>query len=117
MVRFRTRPRGERGSAAIELLGSLPYLILAAMLVWQMLLVATTMTAAQNAARNGSRAASMGDNPVDAATESLPDWLAGDASAESPAGSNQVTVSVPVPIIVPGFASDQLVVRRQAHLP
>jgi hypothetical protein len=113
----RTGRGGERGSASIELLGSLPYLILAALLAWQLLLVATTLTAAQNAARNGSRAASLGDNPITAATGSLPDWLADDATAQSPPGSNRVTVTVPVPIVAPGFTSDQLVVRRSAHLP
>lgn len=109
--------RCERGSAAIELLGSLPYLVLAALLVWQMLLVGMTVTATQNAARNGSRAASMGEDPIAAARDSLPAWLADRASATSPAGSNEVTVSVPVPIVVPGMSSEQFTVRRDAHLP
>ncbi len=109
--------RSDRGSASIELMGVLHYLLLAALLAWQLLLVATTVTAAENAARTGSRAGGLGDNAVAAATDALPDWLSRNATAISAPGSNSVRVSIRVPIIVPGLASDTFVVSRDAHLP
>lgn len=118
MVTRRTarRARDERGSASIELMGIIPYLLVAALLVWQLLLVAMTVTAAENAARNGSRAASMGGNAAAAVSSSLPGWLSGGASTAR-GGGNQVTVAIAVPILVPNLTTQAFVVRRDANLP
>lgn len=92
--------RGERGQATVELLSTLPLLLIAALLVWQMLLVGSVMTSASNAARTGSRAASLSGDGESAARNALrPSFRRGsDVTVEG----NSVRVRVAVPLIVPG---------------
>ncbi|MPZ86782.1 MAG: pilus assembly protein [Nitriliruptorales bacterium] len=105
-----------RGAASVEFLGILPYLLLAALLAWQLLLVAASVTAAENAARTGSRAATLGQDGEAAAVEALPTWLQPRADASATGGA-QVTVRVRTPILVPQVTAEQLTVSRTAHLP
>ena len=104
----------ERGSASVELLGMLPLLLLAALAAWQLLLVACTVTAAQDAARTGSRAAGLGANGAAQAVGALPAWLRPGASVS---GGQRLEVRVRVPIVLPGFTTDSLTVRGTAELP
>ena len=55
MIRIRRRLRGEDGQTSVELLGMLPFLVIAAMAAWQILLVGYAVTSAENAARAASR--------------------------------------------------------------
>lgn len=111
----RTRLRAQCGSVAVELMGLLPLLLLAGMAALQLLLVGFTVTAAENAARNGSRVLATVGDPSEAALRSLPDHLADDASVTS--GGERVTVTVEVPVLVPGLSTSALTVSRSAELP
>ena len=107
--------RTERGQASVELLGILPLLLIAALLVWQLLLAGYAVTSAENAARNASRAESRGDNGVDAAKDSLSFGL--HKNAEVRIEGEKATVRVRVPIVAPGIDSDSFTVTRDAELP
>lgn len=107
--------RRERGSTAVELAGMLPMLLLVALFAWQALMVAFTVTAAENAARSGSRAEGRGDDGRATAFESLPSWLREDAQVEI--DGELVEVRVPVPLVVPGVSLGGATVARTAELP
>ena len=92
--------RGERGQATVELLSTLPLLIIAALLVWQLLLVGIVMTSASNAARTGSRAASLSGDGAKAARNALrPAFRRG---SQVTVDGTSVRVRVSMPLIVPG---------------
>jgi hypothetical protein len=94
--------RGERGQATVELLSTLPLLIIAALLVWQMLLVGIVMTSASNAARTGSRAASLSGDGEQAARNALrPAFRHG---SQITVNGTSVRVRVAMPLIVPGVS-------------
>ena len=111
---MRARAR-ERGSTAVEFAGMLPMLLLVAVFAWQALMVAFTVTAAENAARSGSRAEGRGDDGRASAMESLPSWLREDT--EITIDGELVEVRVPVPIVVPGVTFGGATVARTAELP
>jgi hypothetical protein len=110
--RLRASPRG---SASTELLGILPFLLLAALAAWQILLVAFTVTSAENAARAGSRAATRGQDGEEAALEALSSWLRDDADASL--SGTRATVRIEVPILLPGLSNRDISVSRSAELP
>lgn len=107
--------RGQRGSASVELIGFFPLLGLAALGAWQVLLFAFTATAAENAARTGSRVEGRGGQGEKAALEAMSSWLrdGADARFEGTKG----TVVVRVPIIFPPMRSDRWTVTESAELP
>jgi hypothetical protein len=99
----------------VELVGLLPLLLLAGLAALQLLLVGFTVTAAENAARSGSRAVALGGDPRDVAIGSLPDHLARSAGVD--ARGELVRVTVEVPVLVPGLSTSHLTVSRSAELP
>jgi hypothetical protein len=105
----------ERGSASVELIGFLPYLFLAVLFGWQILLSAFTAVNAENAARNGSRVEGRGGDGTAAAMESLAPWLRDNATASIEGERASVTVNIP--IVFPAFTNDALTVTRSATLP
>lgn len=107
--------RSERGSATVEVVGMLPYLFMAALLVWEMLLIAAVATSAENAARTGSRSAGLGKDGRAAAIESLSPWMQKGASARI--NGERAEVTVRVPLIVPWVSIEDLTVTRRAELP
>ena len=107
--------RAERGSASVELLGVLPLLLLAALMAWQILLAAFSVTNAENAARSGSRTEGRGGDGKKAAVRSLAGALR--HGAKVTIDGERATVRVRVPIVFPGLTSDALTVRRSAELP
>lgn len=109
------RLRDERGQASVELVGMLPFLILAAMLVWQLLLVGYAVTSAENAARAASRVEARGGDGVKAAKRVVGSPLRKGIRTEIDGG--KALVHVRVPLLVPGISSDSLVVSRDAELP
>jgi hypothetical protein len=113
----RARPmrRDERGSASVELLGMLPWLLLAALVVWQILLLAWTATSASNAARTGSRVEGRGGDGQRAAVDSLSGGLSNEAKVRIE--GDRARVEVRVPIIVPGLDTDRITITRNAELP
>lgn len=118
MARLRRPARradAESGTAAVEFIGALPWMILAALVAWQLLLIGAAASAAENAARNGSRAASTGGQAAEAAVDSLPGWLQ-DGSTVEVAGT-RVGVTLEVPIVAPILRSSRFVIERGAEFP
>lgn len=107
--------RNERGTVTVELVGILPWLFILAFAVWQILLIAYTANAAENAARSGSRAEGMGKEGVEAAQESLPSWLREGSRIEI--DGERAIVRLKVPVIVPAITIDSLSIVRDAELP
>jgi pilus assembly protein CpaE len=108
--------RGELGQASVELLGSLTWLVLTALFVWQLLLVGSAMTSASNAARTGSRALALATpaQAEDAARNALRASFREDARIRR--SGDTVAVTVEVPIIVPGLRSG-FTITEDATLP
>lgn len=118
MARLRREARrrdAEGGTAAVEFIGALPWMILAALVAWQLLLVGAATSAAENAARNGSRAASMGGQAHAAAVDSLPGWLQDGSTVN--VGGTRVRVALEVPIVAPILRSSRFVIERAAEFP
>ena len=103
------------GQATVELVTMIPYLFLVALLVWEILLLTFVATSAENAARNGSRAETIGDDGGEVAVESLTSWLQDDT--EVSVSGTRVTVSVEAPVIIPGLSTDSFLITRSAELP
>ena len=105
----------ESGQASVELMGTLLWLLLAAVGVWQILLATWTVTQASNAARTGSREVAKHGDASKAARDALTDGLRDGAHVD--VAGTRVTVHVRVPLIFPGLSSDRFTVDRTAELP
>ena len=90
----------ERGTASVELVAAIPFLLLAVLAAVQIALAGHSLWSAGVAARAGARAALVGGEVTAVARRALPPSLRGDAEvAESP----DVSVRVPVPRLLPGL--------------
>jgi pilus assembly protein CpaE len=94
----------ERGQAAVELVAVLPFLMLAALVAWQLVLVGHVAWSAAGAARAGARAAVVGRDAAQAARSGLPRSLARETRVVS-APDGAVRVSVPIPLVVYAWRS------------
>jgi hypothetical protein len=92
--------RGERGSASVELVGVLPFLLLAILVAAQLALAGQALWSAAIAARAGARAGLVGGAPRAAARAALPPPLRNGARVDDRHG---VSVKVPVPRVLPGM--------------
>ena len=123
-------PRARRDDGVVlsaELLMWLPWLLLTFLVCWQVLLLVGTITAAENAARNGSRAVALGEDPVETALKPLPAWAHEHAQARrhpdgrcagpGPASGARVNVCVAVPVLFPGLTVDAFTIHRTAEFP
>ena len=113
LVRLR---REEAGQAAAEFLGMLPYLLLAAVAGWQLMLGAWTYTQASNAARTASRVEGRGGDGERAAKDAVTGTLRRGMVVHTKP-NNRVTVKVRIPIVLPGLSSAKLRATRTAELP
>lgn len=93
------RARGEAGTASVELVAVVPFLLVAVLVAAQIAIAGQALWAAAIAARSGARAAAVGGDPRSAARRSLPSDLRGGADVE---GGDGVTVRVDVPRLIPG---------------
>jgi pilus assembly protein CpaE len=109
------RTESERGQAAVELLGVLPAVLLAALAAWQIVLAGHTLWLAGNAARVAARAEAVGRDPLAAARTALPEHLRRGAIVRD-RGGGRVDVRVRLPIVV-RTAESPLRVRASAVLP
>ncbi len=91
---------GERGTASIELVGVLPFLIVAVLVAAQLALAGAALWSAGIASRAGARAALVGGSGTRAAREALPAPLRRGAEVGEGDG---VSVRVPVPLLLPGM--------------
>lgn len=91
---------GERGSVSLELIGSLPIVLLSILVAAQFVLAGAALWSAGVAARAGARAVLTGKEPEGAARRSLPGVLQGGLEVSRDEG---VRVGVRIPGLVPGF--------------
>jgi hypothetical protein len=107
--------RSERGSVSLETIGMLPYLIMAALFAWQVLVAGYIAVNTENAARNGSRVEGRGGNGNAAAIESLAPFVRDNATAR--VDGETATVTVEIPIVLPQITSENFAITRTATLP
>ncbi len=117
----RKAPRlvAQQGQVAVEFLGTIFLVLLAAMVAWQLALVGWSAVGAANAARTAARAYSRtGDNA--SAQSDGEQSLQGDGLG---AGSNvtvnggKATVTVTIPLLIPGLASPFALPATTAYMP
>jgi hypothetical protein len=89
----------ERGQASVELLGSLPAVLLAALVAWQLVLAGHTLWLSAQAARAAARAEAMGNSPKAAARSALPESLERGLEVDR-RKKGEVTVHVRVPLVL-----------------
>src|SRR3954447_16801269 len=90
----------ERGQAAVEFVATVPFVLVAALAAWQLVLVGHVAWGAAGAARAGARAAVVGRDAAEAARSALPRSLrAATRVTGGPAGA-PVRVSVPIPLVI-----------------
>jgi Flp pilus assembly protein TadG len=91
--------RDERGQAAVEFVATVPFVLLAGLVAWQLALVGHVAWNAAGAARSGARAAVVGRDAGRAARSALPRSLRS-ATQVSRMARGGVRVSVPIPLVV-----------------
>jgi hypothetical protein len=91
---------GEQGTASVELVAAVPFLLLALAVAVQIALAGQALWSASVAARAGARAALVGDDPKAAARRALPEVMrAGTEVSED--DDEAIAVKVPVPTLLP----------------
>ncbi|MFR9674418.1 TadE/TadG family type IV pilus assembly protein [Streptomyces sp. TR06-5] len=121
------RPRAagrDSGQVSVEFLGTLPWVLVALVVVWQFVLVGYTFTLAGHAASEAARAAAVTEPwgraaaCTAAAEEDLPDAWESAATARcdagAPAGVVTASVRLKVPVLFPGFAAFPFSVTGEA---
>jgi hypothetical protein len=98
--------RGEEGSASLELVGVLPFLLVAILVAAQLAMAGASLWSAGLAARAGARAALVGGRSDAAARAALPPALR--KGARVAAGGGGVAVEVPLPRLLPGMPPARL---------
>jgi hypothetical protein len=93
---------GEKGTASVELVAVVPFLLLAVLVAAQIALAGQALWSASVAARAGARAAAVGGDAVAAARSALPPSMRGGAKVEDEEG---VSVRVEVPRLIPSLPS------------
>jgi hypothetical protein len=92
---------GERGTASVELVAAVPFLLLALAAAAQIALAGQALWSASVAARAGARAALIGADPKAAARRALPAALRDGSVVEADDRDGVVSVKVPVPTLLP----------------
>lgn len=101
----------EEGTASVELIGVLPFLLLAVLVAAQIALAGQALWSAGVAARVGARAALVGGDAGKAARRALPSSLRSKATVSD---SDPVSVRVEIPHLLPGLPT--LTVRAKSGL-
>jgi hypothetical protein len=89
----------ERGQASVELLGTVPAVLLAALVGWQLVLAGHTLWLSAQAARVAARAEAVGSSPRAAARSALPRALERGLDVDRRRAGG-ITVHVRVPLVV-----------------
>ena len=105
----------ERGQVSVEFAGMLFWMLLTALVVWQLLLVAWTFNQSSNAARTASRVDGRGGDARKAAVNALSPPLREGTTVKM--DGEKAKVVVPIPIIVPGVKKHGFDATRSATLP
>jgi hypothetical protein len=90
----------EEGTASVELIAVVPFLLLAVLVAAQLGLAGQALWSAGVAARAGARAALVGGDPAAVARRALPPSLRSGAEVS---GAGAVSVRVPIPRLLPGL--------------
>lgn len=116
---MRRRPRrGDRGAVSLELVSFTFVVVLAAVLCVQGIFVTQATSVAQQAARDGARAPSLGRVVEDEVRRAVPGWATVDRIRTTGTPSSvRVEVGLRVPIVIPGVTSSRFVVTRDAVMP
>jgi hypothetical protein len=101
----------EAGTASVELVAVVPFLLLAVLVAVQIALAGQALWSASVAARAGARAALVGGEARAAARRALPPSLRDDARVDD---SGEISVRVAVPRLLPGLP--QVMVGARAAL-
>jgi Flp pilus assembly protein TadG len=105
----------QAGQATVEFSGILMWLLLAAVFIWQMLLVTWAFNQASNAARTASRVDGRGGDARKAGRNALNPNLRGHADVVM--SGERATVKVRIPILVPGLDTKDMLATGHAELP
>jgi hypothetical protein len=97
-ARSRSAHRREEGTASVELIAVVPFLLLALLVVAQVAIAGQALWSASVAARAGARAKLVGGDATAAARRALPPSLRDGVEVEDGDG---VSVRVPVPKLLP----------------
>lgn len=92
---------GEEGTASVELVAAVPFLLLALAVAAQIALAGQALWSASVAARAGARAALVGGDAKAVARQTLPSGLRGGAEIEEEDKGGGIAVKVPVPTLLP----------------
>ena len=96
---------GEKGTASVELVAAIPFLLLALAVAAQIALAGQALWSASVAARAGARAALVGGDPKAAARQALPpsmrDGAVVEAEDDGAGAGDGVAVKVLVPLLLP----------------
>jgi hypothetical protein len=92
--------RREGGTASVELIAVVPFLLLAALVAAQLVAAGQALWSAGIAARAGARAELVGADAEEAARRALPQALRKGAKVVV---DDRIAVSVPVPRLLPGL--------------
>lgn len=108
--------RDQRGTAALEVIGLAPLVLLLTLVLLYSGLALYGITATQTAARQAARAESLGENPYGAAGAALPGWLQPVSVDPQPVGDGgtRISVTTDLPDLLPGT---DLLVTRSAAMP
>jgi hypothetical protein len=96
----RSSSRREGGTASVELIAVIPFLLLAVLVAAQLALAGQALWSAGIAARAGARAAAVGKEPEAAARRALPPSMRAGAEVRE---EGTVSVRVAVPRLLPGL--------------
>ena len=98
------RARGEAGQASVELVAVLPFVLLAGLVAWQLLLAGHSLWLCASAARAAARADTVGKSAERAARSALPDSLERHLSVTR-ADEGRVRVSVRIPLVLQSWST------------
>jgi len=96
----RNAAHGEEGTASVELVAAVPFLLLAILVAAQIALAGQALWSASVAARAGARAAAVGGDASAAARSALPPAMREGARVEE---GEEVAVRVQVPRLIPAL--------------
>jgi hypothetical protein len=95
---------GEEGTASVELVAAIPFLLLAMLAAAQIALAGQALWSASVAARAGARAGLVGRDAAAVARSALPPSMRQEAKVKEDAGAaGEVSVRVEVPRLVPAM--------------
>lgn len=110
-----SRLREQQGQASIEFMGTVWWLILVVLLIWQVSLAAWAHVESSNAARTASRVHARGGDPAKAARNAVPKGLR--KGMKVTMNGEKATVRVRIPILFPGVGRNDFRATHAATLP